>query len=118
MAAGVSPEAQRILSTVARVPRGRVASYGQVAAVAGLPGRARLVGWALRHAPDGAALPWHRILRADGRIAFPEGSEGHVRQSRLLARERVTVERGRVDLARYGWRRARNLDALLWGPAG
>ncbi|HVF35864.1 MAG TPA: MGMT family protein [Candidatus Saccharimonadia bacterium] len=117
MSAAVSPEAQRILSTVARVPRGRVASYGQVAAVAGLPGRARLVGWALRHAPEGASLPWHRILRADGRIAFPEGSDGYLRQSRLLARERVAVERGRVDLSRYGWQRAASLDALLWGPA-
>jgi len=117
MVAGVSPEEQRILSTVACVPRGRVASYGQVAAIAGLPGRARLVGWALRHAPDASRLPWHRILRADGRIAFPEGSEAYVRQARLLARERVAIERGRVDLARYGWHRAASLDSLLWGPA-
>ncbi len=116
MAVRVSPEAQRILATVARVPRGRVASYGQVATLAGLPGRARLVGWALRHAPDGATLPWHRILRADGCIAFPQGSEPHARQVRLLVRERVKVERGRVDLARFGWSRAGTLDALLWGP--
>ena len=112
----VSPEADRILATVAKVPRGRVASYGQIAHVAGLPGRARLVGWALRHAPDDVEVPWHRILRADGRIAFPEGSEGYARQCRLLGRERVAVEAGRVDLERFGWNRAKNLDALLWGP--
>lgn len=117
MAARVSPEAERILATVARVPRGRVASYGQVASIAGLPGRARLVGWALRNAPEGTVLPWHRVLRADGRIAFPEGSESHARQVRLLARERVAVAQGRVDLARYGWHRAATLDAMLWGPA-
>ena len=116
MKARVSPEADRILATVAKVPRGRVASYGQIATVAGLPGRARLVGWALRHAPDDADVPWHRILRADGRIAFPEGSEGYARQCRLLGRERVAVAQGRVDLARYGWNRAKSLDALLWGP--
>jgi len=112
----VSPEADRILDTVAKVPRGRVASYGQIAHVAGLPGRARLVGWALRHAPDDVEVPWHRFLRADGRIAFPEGSEGYARQCRLLARERVAVEAERVDLGRFGWNRAKNLDALLWGP--
>ena len=112
----VSPEADRILATVAKVPRGHVASYGQIAHVAGLPGRARLVGWALRHTPDDMEVPWHRILRADGRIAFPEGSEGYARQCRLLGRERVAVKAGRVDLERFGWNRTKNLDALLWGP--
>ena len=112
----MSPEAGRIFATVARVPRGRVASYGQIAAVAGLPRCARLVGWSLRHAPDDVKLPWHRVLRSDGRIAFPDGSEAFALQVRLLARERVVVERGRVDLSRYGWRAARDLDELLWGP--
>ena len=116
MTVQVSPEADRILATVARVPRGKVASYGQIATVAGLPGRARLVGWALRHAPDAVDLPWHRILKSDGRIAFPEGSEAFERQRRLLGREKVEVEAGRVDLARFGWNRASSLDALLWGP--
>ena len=117
MAAHVSSEAERILATVARVPRGRVASYGQIAAIAGLPGRARLVGRALRDTPDAVVVPWHRVLRADGRIAFAEGSEPHARQVRLLERERIAVERGRVDLSRFGWQRATSLDALLWGPA-
>ncbi len=116
MAAAVSPEAERILATVARVPKGRVASYGQIASIAGLTGRARLVGWALRNSPGGTKLPWHRILRADGRIAFPEGSDAYALQIRRLARERVAVTGGRVDLARYGWHRASSLDAMLWGP--
>ena len=112
----MSPLADLIFATVARVPRGRVASYGQIAAVAGLPRCARLVGWSLRHAPDDVKLPWHRVLRSDGRIAFPDGSEAFALQVRLLARERVVVERGRVDLSHYGWRAARDLDEFLWGP--
>jgi len=103
----------RILATVRAIPRGRVASYGQVAANAGLKGRARLVGYALRTG-DGRALPWHRVLRANGASAFPEGSAGRVEQCRRLEREGVHVPRGRVDLGRYGW--TRDMDVLLWGP--
>jgi len=114
MTTAVSPAAQRILETVAAIPRGRVASYGQVAALAGFRGRARLAGTALRNSPDGMKLPWHRVLRADGRIAFPQGSASHDEQCARLAREGVEVVRGRVDLAHYGWRRS--LDEALWGP--
>lgn len=105
----------RILAAVGAIPRGKVAAYGQVAAIAGLPGRARLVGWVLRHAPADPAVPWQRVLRTDGRLAFPQGSAPHERQRVLLAREGVAVVRGRVDLARHGWRR--DLDEVLWGPA-
>ena len=109
------PEPQaRILAAVAAIPRGKVASYGQVASIAGLPGRARLVGWALRHAPGTPPLPWHRVMRAGGVLAFPQGSAAHERQRALLAREGIVVVRGRVDLARHGWRR--DLDEVLWGP--
>jgi methylated-DNA-protein-cysteine methyltransferase-like protein len=104
---------KRIRAAVAAIPRGRVASYGQIAANAGLKGRARLVGFALRR-DDGKALPWHRILRADGRIAFAPGSRGFLEQCRRLKREGVTVTRGRVDLSRFTWER--DLDAALWKP--
>lgn len=114
MSQQLSPSALRVLAIVRAIPCGRVASYGQVAAAAGLKGRARLVGWALQRAGD-AGLPWHRVLRADGAIAFPRGSAPHDEQQRRLARERVEVSRGRVDLARFGWRRT--LDEQLWGPA-
>ena len=103
----------RILAAVRAIPRGRVASYGQVAANAGLKGRARLVGYALRTG-DGRALPWHRVLRASGASAFPDGSAGRAEQCRRLEREGVRVERGRVDLERNGW--SRDLDVMLWGP--
>lgn len=115
MATVVPAHHARILAAVAAIPPGKVASYGQVAAIAGLPGRARLVGWILRHAPADRPLPWQRVMRAGGVLAFPPGSDPHRRQSALLAREGVAVVRGRVDLARYGWRR--DLDEVLWGPA-
>jgi methylated-DNA-protein-cysteine methyltransferase related protein len=108
------PDAAAILRVVASIPRGRVASYGEVAARAGLPRRARLVGHVLREAPDDLDLPWHRVLRADGRIAFPVGSRAHAQQRRLLAAEGVASSKGRVDMAMFGWER--DLDALLWAP--
>lgn len=100
---------------IASIPRGRVGSYGQVADRAGLPRRARLVARVLRETPDDVGLPWFRVLRADGRIAFPPGSPGFREQVRRLAAEGVRVRNGRVDLALHGWER--NLDDLLWGPA-
>ena len=103
----------RILAAVRAIPRGRVASYGQVAANAGLKGRARLVGYALRTG-DGRALPWYRVMRAGGTSAFPDGSAGRAEQCRRLQREGVRVVRGRVDLDHYGWER--DVDALLGGP--
>ena len=111
-----SPEHDAILRTIASIPRGRVASYGEIADRAGLPRRARLVGRVLRETPDGIELPWFRVLRADGRIAFPPGSRGFREQVRQLAAEGVLVRNGRVDLARHGWER--DLDGLLWDPAG
>jgi methylated-DNA-protein-cysteine methyltransferase-like protein len=114
MPASLSPRHRAIIDTIRGIPPGRVASYGQVAALSGCAGRARLVGWTLRHLTEGIELPWHRVLRADGAIALPAGSSGHVEQTRRLRRERVEVVRGRVDLARYGWRRS--LDEMLWAP--
>ncbi len=103
-----------IHATVAKIPPGRVSSYGEIAARAGLPGRARLVGKALGRTPDGVELPWFRVLRSDGRIAFPPQSKPYREQRARLLVEGVRVERGRVDLARYGW--DRNLDFALWAP--
>ncbi|MFC4820700.1 MGMT family protein [Dokdonella ginsengisoli] len=102
-----------ILRTIAAIPAGRVASYGEIAARAGLPKRARLVGRVLGETPAGV-VPWYRVLRSDGRIAFPPGSRGFREQVRRLAAEGVLVKNGRVDLAAHGWER--NLDDLLWGP--
>ena len=101
-------DAERILAVVRAIPRGSVAGYGEVAALAGLPGRARLAARVLAMNED-PALPWHRVLRADGRIGFPAGSEQWHEQARRLQAEGVAVRSGRVA------RRSATLDAALWG---
>jgi methylated-DNA-protein-cysteine methyltransferase-like protein len=102
---------ERLCAVVAAIPSGAVATYGQVAALAGYPRHARHVGRVLA-AADG--LPWHRVLGAGGRIALPPGSPAAREQARRLRAEGVTVTAGRVDLARFRWQP--DLDALLWGP--
>lgn len=104
----------RIRSVVRRVPAGTVATYGQVAAEAGLPRRARLVGHVLKRLPADSDLPWHRIINARGEISLPAGSDAWRCQRGRLEEEGVSFRDGRVDLAKYGWRPS--LDALLWGP--
>ncbi|UYB50947.1 MGMT family protein [Xanthomonas sp. AM6] len=112
-AAEASAAAQaKILATIRAIPPGQVRGYGEVAMLAGLPGRARLVARVLGGNED-PALPWHRVLRSDGRIAFPEGSRGFREQCQRLRAEGVAVQGGRVKRAPTP---ARDLDAALWGP--
>ncbi len=96
----------RIYAVVARVPRGRVVTYGQVAALAGLPRQARLVGYAMHGLPDGSTLPWHRVINAQGKVSvrsFAGPSEGL--QRHLLEEEGVAfADGGRVNLKRYRWK--------------
>ncbi|MFA3790890.1 MGMT family protein [Aliiglaciecola sp. SL4] len=94
---------QQIWNTVLQIPVGRVASYGQIADLAGLPGRARLVGKALGYAPDSLQVPWHRVLRSDGNIAFPAQSEKSNLQIGLLQQENVAVFNNRVKLKTFQW---------------
>lgn len=104
----------RILAAIRAIPRGQVAGYGHIAQRAGLPGRARLVARILAGNED-SKLPWHRVLRSDGRIAFPEGSRGWREQSQRLRAEGVRVESGRVRMPREDV----SLDAMIWGePTG
>ena len=104
---------ERIWKAVAEIPHGQVASYGGIARRAGVPRRARFVGHALKVAPAGLKLPWHRVLNAQGRISLPAGSKAHRMQRRLLEEEGVVFRNGRVDLARAA---TLDLDALLWKP--
>ena len=93
----------KIYAVVRRIPRGRVATYGQVARALGLPRGARAVGWALRVLPATLAtrVPWHRVVSAGGRIA-PRAGLGPLRQRQRLLAEGVRVRRGQVDMKRYG----------------
>jgi methylated-DNA-protein-cysteine methyltransferase-like protein len=114
---GSSAAEQAILAVVAAIPRGRVTTYGRVAERAGLPRRARLVGRVLSGLPSDSGMPWHRVLAAGGRIAFPPGSRAHRRQRALLLDEGVAVLRGRVDLESHGWSTPQaDLDRWLWAP--
>jgi methylated-DNA-protein-cysteine methyltransferase-like protein len=85
---------------VCTIPRGQVSTYGAVARAAGLPGRARLAGFALRMAPDEMNLPWHRVLGAGGRIVFPRSSPHFREQAKRLKAEGVRSKDGRVDSSR------------------
>ncbi|MBB1089430.1 MGMT family protein [Lysobacter sp. SG-8] len=107
---GGEADVKRILDAIRAIPRGEVAGYGEVARRAGLPGRARLVARVLGRSAD-PALPWHRIVRSDGRIALPAGSQGFDEQCQRLRAEGVRVEGGRVR----GLRPAASLDEQLWG---
>lgn len=92
----------RILAVVARIPRGRVATYGQVAAEAGLPRRARLVGWVLRR--FGHGVPWQRVVGAGGRISPRGDPDAEALQRELLRGEGVSLgPAGSVDLRTHGW---------------
>ena len=91
---------------VQRIPRGRVATYGQIARLANLPGQARLVGYALSALEDGSRIPWHRVVNARGRISLRrDESPMPVLQRLLLERERVVFDaRGGIRLDLFRWR--------------
>jgi methylated-DNA-protein-cysteine methyltransferase related protein len=94
-----NPALQAIWDVVAQLPRGSVSTYGGVARAAGLPGRARQAGYALKHLPADMHLPWHRVVGAGGRIVFPPGSRPYREQTQRLRSEGVPVENGRVARA-------------------
>jgi methylated-DNA-protein-cysteine methyltransferase-like protein len=95
----------RIWQVVALIPRGRVASYGEVARLAGLPGAARRVGSALRALPDNTRIPWHRVSAARGRNSRPAGSASQYTQRERLTAEGIVFRGNKsVDLQRFGWK--------------
>ncbi len=109
----------RVLALIARIPAGNVATYGQIAMLAGHPRRARHVGQALATLPPGHRLPWHRVITAGGRVAARRGKNppyaraAELRQERLLRREGVEFSGGRVSLKTYRWEPV--IDRT-WGP--
>ena len=103
--------ADRIFAAIRAVPAGQVAGYGEIARRAGLPGRARMVAKLLAGNAD-PELPWHRVLRSDGRIAFPADHAAYAEQQQRLRAEGVAIQNGRV----LGQRAAATLDELIWSP--
>lgn len=96
----------RIWTVIKKIPRGRVATYGQIATLAGLDGHARQVGYALHNLPSSSDVPWHRVINARGEISPRSRGDSHELQRLLLEAEGVefTLD-GRVDLRRFRWSR-------------
>ena len=96
---------ERIYLVIARIPRGRVATYGQIADLVGITGQARRIGYALSALPDGSPVPWHRVINAQGRISFPPTSKAAKLQRRLLKQEGIAFDKeGRINMAQRKWR--------------
>ena len=94
-----------IWSVVRKIPRGRVATYGQIAELAGLEGHARQVGYALHNLPERSNVPWHRVINSRGEISPRSGGDSHELQRHLLEAEGVTFDsRGRLDFSQVGWK--------------
>ncbi|MBM4160512.1 MAG: methylated-DNA--[protein]-cysteine S-methyltransferase [Ignavibacteria bacterium] len=92
-----------IWEVVRQIPRGRVATYGEIAREAGYPGQARLVGYALHSLPTGSGIPWHRVISAQGKISLPKANGAYREQKRLLIGEGIAFGGERIDLRRFGW---------------
>lgn len=99
-----APLTERILAVIKAIPKGKVATYGQVAALAGNPRGARQVARVLHSLSGKEKLPWHRVIGASGSLSLPEAAGG-AEQARRLGREGVPLDaRGKLDLARFRWR--------------
>ncbi len=98
----ITPLRQRIYSVIENIPAGKVATYGQIAAAAGAPGQARLVGYALSDLGHDSDLPWHRVINAQGRSSLDELSGAAAVQRALLEQEGVAIDaQGRVNLGKF-----------------
>ncbi len=103
-----------ILAVIERIPAGRVSTYGQIAWIAGYPGRARLVGRVLGGMLEaGSTTPWHRVINASGQISLPTFSEAYREQKARLRAEGVVFEGERVSLRRFGWNAAGGGSPLI-----
>lgn len=96
----------RIWEAVRKIPAGKVSTYGAIARLAGMPGQARLIGYALHALPEGAGVPWHRVVNAQGKISLPDTGGRARRQQRLIEAEGVRFTNGRISLAAHGWPRS------------
>jgi methylated-DNA-protein-cysteine methyltransferase-like protein len=102
----MTPFTRKVIALIKKIPRGQVATYGQIAALAGKPHAARAVGWILSSCTRKYRLPWQRVIGSPGRVSLPKPTKEYREQCRLLRREGVVVSaEGRVSLTRFGWDR-------------
>jgi methylated-DNA-protein-cysteine methyltransferase related protein len=104
-AKSVTPFTANVIRLIKAIPAGKVATYGQVAKLAGKPHGARGVSWILSSCSSAYGLPWFRVIGSKGGISIPWGTPSYQKQQRLLKEEGVSVaENGRVDLDRFQWK--------------
>ena len=94
----------QLYQVIAAIPWGKVASYGQLAQLAGRDGAARWVGYCLRNLPADSNLPWHRVVTASGKLAFSVNSHNYQRQYQLLITEDIEIQRHKINMKQYQWR--------------
>jgi len=103
----------KIWSVIKLIPKGRVATYGQIAELAGLEGHARQVGYALHALPPESSVPWHRVVNSFGEISARSGDDSHELQRKLLEAEGVEFgHNGKIDLRRYRWEARNSLSSM------
>ena len=104
---------ERIWKAVRRIPKRRVTTYGGIATLCGLPGQARLVGYAMHNLPRGFDVPWHRVINSQGRISLPRLGGHYERQRKLLEKDGVRFNGEQIDLERYGWPEKRSKKKII-----
>jgi methylated-DNA-protein-cysteine methyltransferase-like protein len=106
----------RIYAIVNHIPLGKVATYGQIASLAGMPGHARQVGYALHNLPDGSEVPWQRVINREGRISHRAHPQAEYLQRALLEAEGVVFDQeGRIALEKYRWHASERSDPVPGG---
>jgi methylated-DNA-protein-cysteine methyltransferase-like protein len=110
---------QMIWGVVKKIPRGKVATYGEIARLSGLLGQARQVGYALHALPPGSNVPWYRVINSQGKISLPRSNGQYTKQKRLLEKEGVVFRKAGVNLNEFGCLRCFDeSDRRLSQPAG
>ena len=103
LSAEVRIKRESIWQVVHMIPSGKVATYGQVAVLAGLPKAARFAGSSLKGLPTATRIPWHRVINAQGRMSLPPSSASYQEQNQRLTQEGVLIRNGKVVLKDYQW---------------
>ena len=108
-----SPFTRNVRKVIRSIPRGRVATYAQVAALAGNPRAVRGVVWILHSSSEAAKLPWHRVINSRGAISLPPGRGFEEQRAKLIAEGVPVSPAGKIDLARYRWEAGKKRGAAF-----
>lgn len=105
---------KKVIELIQSIPKGKVATYGLIARLAGNPQGSRRVGWLLHSSTQKYTLPWQRVVKSDGKLSFLENSQNFIRQKDLLEAEGIIIKNGRVDLKKFLWRNDSLQDEADW----